>query len=152
MAQYEWKELHLPKEFSENGEVYFKFSSIPGMLISVQQGSPLAGIKMLLIVNTNFDEMEKFYTCLTGKLPLPFDNIKEGFRYRKYSLSRKLELQLVLHPKLKSHQVQNVNLCFAIDDKSMSGIPGDRCNIGEKHWQVMDPDGNSVILYSLLRE
>ncbi|XP_031567081.1 uncharacterized protein LOC116302031 [Actinia tenebrosa] len=150
IAGKDWEEFSMPKEFCENGEVFLKFSNTPGVSLSVKQGSPFAGIKIMLFVSKKFEEMETFYSFITGKSPLVVDRMEEGIRYRTYSLSRKLELQLVLHPRLKPLHSKNVNLCFSINniDNILSGFSGDVCNVGESHWQVKDPEGNSVILYS----
>lgn len=153
MAGKDWEECSLPKEFCENGEIFYKFSKTPGMSLSIQQGSPFAGIKIMLFVNRNLEEMEKFYSFITGKSPLVVNKMKEGIKYRTYSLSKNLELQLVLHPRLKPLHSQSVSLCISINniDKILPGIPGDVCNVGDRHWQVTDPEGNSVLLYSVLR-
>ncbi|KXJ29642.1 hypothetical protein AC249_AIPGENE18514 [Exaiptasia diaphana] len=149
----EWKEITMPKQISEEDELHFDLSNKSEVLFSVKQGSPFAGIKVTVFVNENFEEMERFYSLITGKSPLAYNKIEEGLCLRTYSLSSKLELQLVLHPTVESHNSSNVALCFAVEDitKLLSEIPGGVRNIGEDQWQLTDPDGNSVILYSLLK-
>ncbi|XP_032234594.2 uncharacterized protein LOC5509774 [Nematostella vectensis] len=148
------KQAKLPKEITEEDEVHFKLSSESnGLLLSLKQSSPFAGVRITVIVNKNLEQVERFYSLITGKTPLAYNKIEEGLSCRTYPLSRKLELQLVSHPQVKSHQVQHIALCFAVEDMNQmcSEIPGGVRNIGEGHWHVTDPDGNSVILYSLLQ-
>ena len=149
----DWEKVKVPQAISEGDEVFFKAASIDGPLFAVKKLSPRPGVRILLFVNTDMDEMEKFYTFITGKTSLAYNKIEEGLSYRKFPLSDKLELQLVSHPSLKSHTVKNTALCFMMDDVNQmcSEIPGGVRNIGEGHWQVKDPEGNAVILYSLLK-
>lgn len=149
----DWEEVKVPQAISEGDEVYFKTANVDGPLFAVKRLSPCPGVRILLYVNNNMDEMEKFYTLITGKTPLAYNKIEEGLSYRKFPLSDKLELELVLHPSLKSHTVKNTALCFMMNgvNKMCSEIPGGVRNIGEGHWQVKDPQGNAVILYSLLK-
>lgn len=149
----EWREVTMPPPITEEDELYFDLSNKSELLLAVKQGSPFAGIKITIFVNNNLEEMERFYSSITGKSPLAYNKIEEGLSLRTYPLSSKLELQLVLHPLVKCRHVSNVALCFTVDDINnlLSEIPGGVRNIGEDHWHVTDPDGNSVILYSLLK-
>ena len=148
-----WEKMEMPREISEGDEVYFKASTYEGPLLAVKKFSPFSGIRIMLHVNKNMEEVERFYTLITGKTPLAYNKIEEGLSYRTFPLSSTLELKLVSHPALKSHPLKSVSLCFMMNDvnKMCSEIPGGVRNIGEGHWQVKDPEGNSVILYSLLK-
>lgn len=152
-SSVDWEEVKVPQEVSEGDEVYFKAANIDGPLFAVKKLSPCPGVRILLFVNKDMDEMERFYTLITGKTSLAYNKIVEGLSYRKFPLSDKLELQLISHPSVKSHPVKNTALCFMMDDvnKMCSEIPGGVRNIGEGHWQVKDPEENAIILYSLLK-
>lgn len=149
----DWEQVNMPQAISEEDEVYFKASNNDGPVFAVKKLSPCPGVRILIFVNKDMDEVEKFYSLITGKTPLAYNKIEEGLSYRKFPLSEKLELQLVSHPSLKSHPVKNTALCFMMNDvnRMCSEIPGGVRNIGEGHWQVKDPEGNAVILYSLLK-
>lgn len=146
-----WERVNVPKEVSEGDEVYFKASDSDGPLLAVKKFSPFTGIRLMLNVNESMEQVESFYTSITKKAPLAYNKIEEGLRYRTFPLSSSLELKLVSHPSLKSHALKNVSLCFAMNnvDNICSEFPGGVRNIGDGHWQVKDPEGNSVILYSL---
>lgn len=152
-SSMEWEEVKVPPAVSEPDEVYFKAANIDGPLFAVKKLSPCPGVRIILFVNKDMDEVERFYTLITGKTSLAYNKIEEGLSYRKFPLSDKLELQLVSHPSLKSQPVKNTALCFMMNDvnKMCSEIPGGVRNIGEGHWQVKDPEGNVLILYSLLK-
>lgn len=149
----EWQEVDIPQAISEEDEVYFKAANNEGPLFAVKKLSPCPGVRIVIFVNRDMDEVEKFYSMITGKTSLAYNKIEEGLSYRKFPLSEKLELQLVSHPSVKSHPVKNSALCFMMNDvnKMCSEIPGGVRNIGEGHWQVKDPEGNILVLYSLLK-
>lgn len=149
----DWEEVSLSPAISEGDEVYFKTGNIEGPLFAVKKLSPCPGVRIILFVNKDMDEVERFYSLITGKTPLAYNKIEEGLSYRKFPLSDKLELQLVSHPSLKSQPLKNTALCFMMNDvnKMCSEIPGGVRNIGEGHWQVKDPEGNAIVLYSLLK-
>lgn len=149
----DWEEVSLSPAISEGDEVYFKTGNIEGPLFAVKKLSPCPGVRIILFVNKDMDEVERFYSLITGKTPLAYNKIEEGLSYRKFPLSDKLELQLVCHPSLKSQPLKNTALCFMMNDvnKMCSEIPGGVRNIGEGHWQVKDPEGNAIVLYSLLK-
>ena len=149
----DWDQVKLPQEISEKDEVYFKATTLHGPLIAVKKLAPCSGVRIILFVNRDMAEVERFYSLITGKSPLAYNKIEEGLSCRNFPLSEKLEFQLISHPSLRSHPVKNVALCFMMNDvnKMCSEIPGGVRNIGEGHWQVKDPEGNCVILYSLLK-
>lgn len=146
-------QVAMPQALVEEDERYFGLTDKSELLVAIKQESPFPGLKIAIFVNNNFGEMERFYTIITGKNPLAYNKIEEGLSLRIFSLSSKLELQLILHPSIKSRHVGHVALCFAVEDisKLLSEIRGGVRNIGEDHWHVTDPDGNSVILYSSLK-
>lgn len=149
----DWSQVTMPQALVEDDENYFNLTDKSNLLLAVKQGSHFPGLKISIFVNNNFDEMEQFYSIITGKNPIAYNKIEEGLSLRIFSLSSKLELQLILHPSVKSRHVSNVALCFSVEDinKLLSQIPGGVRNITEDHWHLTDPDGNSVILYSLLK-
>ncbi|XP_068695350.1 uncharacterized protein [Montipora foliosa] len=149
----QWQKVNVPQAIFEGDEVYFKATNNDGPLFAVKKLSPCPGVRIIIFVNKNMDEVERFYSLITGKPSLAYNKIEEGLSYRKFPLSDKLELQLVSHPSVKSHPVKNSALCFMMNDvnKMCSEIPGGVRNIGEGHWQVKDPEGNTLILYSLLK-
>lgn len=140
----DWEQVNMPQAISDGDEVYFKAANNDGPLFAVKKLSPCPGVRILLFVNKDMDEVERFYTLITGKTPLAYNKIEEGLSYRKFPLSDKLELQLISHPSLKSQPVKNTALCFMMNDvnKMCSEIPGGVRNIGEGHWQVKDPEGD----------
>jgi len=149
----DWEQVNMPQAISDGDEVYFKAANNDGPLFAVKKLSPCPGVRILIFVNKDMDEVERFYTLITGKTPMAYNKIEEGLTKRTFPLSNKLELQLISHPSLKSQPVKNTALCFMMNDvnKMCSEIPGGVRNIGEGHWQVKDPEGNAVILYSLLK-
>lgn len=153
----EWEQVNVPQGIAEGpgDEVYFKAANREGPVFAVKKLSPGSGVRIILFVNKDIDEVEHFYHLITGKQPLHLNKIEEGLSTRTFPLSPKLELQLVCHPALTSHPVKNAALCFMLKGNDVnemcSEIPGGLRNIGEGHWQGKDPEGNAVILYSLLK-
>ena len=149
----EWEVLGLPKAIADYDEIFFFNKVCNGPLWAVKSLSPFSGVRIFLFVNKNLDQVEAFYSLITGKTALAYNKIEEGLSCRTFPLSKQLELQLVSHPSLYSKQLQNVALCFEVSDinKMCSEIAGGIRNVGEGHWQVKDPEGNVVILHSLLK-
>lgn len=149
----DWEVVNLPKEITDCDETFFENKSFGGPLWAIKSMSPFSGVRIILFVNKNLDQVEAFYSLITGKKALAYNKIEEGLSSRTFPLSKQLELHLVSHPSLHSKKLHNVALCFGINDinKLCSEIAGGIRNLGEDHWQVKDPDGNIVILYSLLK-
>lgn len=149
----DWEEVNLPKEIIDCDETFFLNKGFGGPLWAVKSLSPFSGVRIFLFVNNNLDQVEAFYSLITGKKALAYNKIEEGLSCRTFPLSKQLELHLVSHPSLHSKQLPNVALCFGVNDvnKLYSEIAGGIRNVREEHWLVKDPDGNLVVLHTLLK-
>ena len=76
----EWQEVNIPQAISEEDEVYFKAANNEGPLFAVKKLSPCPGVRIVIFVNRDMDEVERFYSMITGKTSLAYNKIEEGDR------------------------------------------------------------------------
>ncbi|XP_033119093.1 uncharacterized protein LOC117118586 isoform X2 [Anneissia japonica] len=129
---------------------YFVNTARDFPIIGVKTAMPISGVRISLFVNNfkKFSLMEEFYTKLTAVTPFKREVNHEEIRYCTFTLSQRSEFTLAAYPGVSPSPNPNLILYFNVRNAS-SCVPGAR-KVTDDHWQVSDPEGNKVILFTPL--
>ena len=148
-----WQPVKLSDEVSkviDAGLEYFINKDYSTSMWGIKTGCPQAGVQLVVFVDAleKFTPMEEFYKMITGLEPFRRDITGSDVRYSVYALSQRAELVLAHYPALSPGRPQHCAL--AVQVNNTNHIPG-TVAVDTDRWQVYDPEGNKVILYSVLK-
>ena len=98
----------------------------------------------------NFDKMSDFYNRLIPREPSDILHSDPGGSYQVHPLSRRAELMLVDYPGLRPTVCSNISLHIQVTGSADSRVTEAK-QINAQEWQVTDPEGNVVTLFTALK-
>ncbi|XP_071948534.1 uncharacterized protein [Antedon mediterranea] len=119
-------------------------------IFGVKTAMPISGVRISLFVKDvkKFTKMEDFYSKVTMVKPYKRELNHEEIRYSTYTLSERSEFTLAAYPGVSP--VSNPNLVLYFHVRNVSSCIPEAQKLSEDHWQMIDPEGNKLILFTPL--
>ena len=153
MSSKPWQLEKLPEEVAKEVDFDTNLYTHTGMNLpmwGIRTGVPMSGVRLMLLVKdpASYETMEQFYCNILGVAPLRQKLADGNIRYSTYSLSSRAEFTLTCYSGLISQISQNVALHFQIRNTNKA-IGAEK--LSEDHWQLRDPEGNAVVLFTTMK-
>ena len=153
LSQSPWQQVQLPESVTKDldiGTRYFRGSNDSLPMWGLQDGCAQAGVRLAVFVRnvSKYPDMQSYYSKALGVPPLLRESSSSAMRSATYALSSRAELAVVSHPDFHTSHSANLSVCIQV--KEALPIDGAQ-SIAPGYWQGHDPEGNSVIFFSVLK-